>query len=216
MAPRHITYAGERSMIPDSPSTMLMQQLVDRIRAGDAAARNELVRGYQERLCRLARKMLKKFPHVRRWVDAEDVFQSAVLRLLRALETVRPDSTKSLFMLASTQMRRELIDLARHFYGPEGLGANYDSIVPGLRDGAAPPEPSDHAPGRDELEKWCRFHEAVERLPVEEREVVGLIYYHGWEQARVAELFQVSDRTVRRWWDSAMNRLRAELADAGP
>src|SRR5262249_14267085 len=144
------------------------------------------------------------------------VFQSAVLRLLRALETVRPDSIKALFNLAATQMRRELIDLARHYYGPEGLGANYESVVPGLPDSSAPPEPSDGAPGREELEKWCRFHEAVERLPVEEREVVGLIYYHGWEQAKVAELFKVSDRTVRRWWDSAMKHLRGVLAEAGP
>jgi RNA polymerase sigma factor (sigma-70 family) len=51
----------------------------------------------------------------------------------------------------------------------------------------------------------------VERLPVREREVVGLVFYHGWTQAQVAELFQVNERTVRRWWESAMVRLHRAM-----
>jgi RNA polymerase sigma factor (sigma-70 family) len=53
----------------------------------------------------------------------------------------------------------------------------------------------------------------VEKLAVQEREVVGLIYYHGWTQAQVAELFQVNVRTVRRWWESALVKLHRELND---
>src|SRR5262249_31686133 len=30
------------------------------------------------------------------------------------------------------------------------------------------------------LERWAAFHEAVETLPAEQREVVGLTFYHGW------------------------------------
>ena len=44
-----------------------------------------------------------------------------------------------------------------------------------------------------------------------EREVVGLVFYHGWTQAQVAELFQVDVRTVRRWWESALVKLHREL-----
>ena len=51
------------------------------------------------------------------------------------------------------------------------------------------------------------------RLPAQEREIVGLIYYHGWSQAQVAELFQVNVRTVRRWWESALVKLHRELMD---
>lgn len=200
-------------MEDNPPDTLMMHEWVNRIRAGDATARDELVRAFRDRLDRLARKMLRRYPHVKRWVDAEDVFQAAVLRLLRALETVRPASTRDFFALAATQMRRELIDLARHFYGPEGLGAHHDSVAPGLPSAAPAAEPRDAAPDREELDSWCRFHEAVEGLPVEEREVVGLVYYHGWTQAQVAELFHVTDRTVRRWWDSAMKRLRQELGE---
>ena len=67
-----------------------------------------------------------------------------------------------------------------------------------------------------ELEMWRRFHEAVERLPAEEREVVGLAFYHGWTHARIAELLQTSERTVRRHWQSAGLRLNEALGGRLP
>jgi RNA polymerase sigma factor (sigma-70 family) len=51
----------------------------------------------------------------------------------------------------------------------------------------------------------------VEHLPEDEREVVGLIFYHGWTQAEAAELLGVDARTVRRRWRSACLRLSEEL-----
>ena len=179
------------------------------MRAGDGAAGDELVRGVCDRLERLAHKMLKRFPHVRRWAETDDVLQSALLRLLRALQVVRPDSTRSFFGLAAEQMRRELLDLARRYNGPAGLGAHHASRQPGGATG----EPQAPKEEPDELEKWCAFHEEVARLPVEEREVVGLIFYHGWPQADVAKLFQVSIRTVQRRWESALVKLHRILRD---
>jgi RNA polymerase sigma-70 factor (ECF subfamily) len=184
------------------------------MRSGDAAAQDELLRRIGDRLERLARKMIKGFPQVRRWTETLDVVQNATLRLLRALEQVRPDSTRAFFGLAAEQIRRELLDLARHFRGPHGVGANHASQVL-LAEGNAVPEPVAPADPPDELDRWCAFHEAVEKLPVDEREVLGLVFYHGWTQAQVAELFQVSERTVRRWWESAMVRLHDSLRAAG-
>jgi DNA-directed RNA polymerase specialized sigma24 family protein len=42
------------------------------------------------------------------------------------------------------------------------------------------------------------------------------VFYHGWTQTQVAALFQVSDRTVRRWWRSACQRLSEELGGELP
>jgi RNA polymerase sigma factor (sigma-70 family) len=67
-----------------------------------------------------------------------------------------------------------------------------------------------------EFEKWCAFHQQVEQLPAEEREVVGLLFYHGWKQAQVAEFFGVSERTVRRWWESALRQLNQGLQEPRP
>jgi RNA polymerase sigma-70 factor (ECF subfamily) len=58
-----------------------------------------------ERLERLARKMLRGFPAVRRWEGTGDILQKASLRLLQALRKVRPDSTRQFFALAGKHMR---------------------------------------------------------------------------------------------------------------
>ena len=55
------------------------------------------------------------------------------------------------------------------------------------------------------------FHEAVEKLPTKEREVIGLTYYNGWTQAQIAELFQVDERTIRRYYQYACDELREQL-----
>ena len=55
----------------------------------------------------------------------------------------------------------------------------------------------------------------MEKLPTEEREVVGLMFYNGMSSTEAAELFQVSDCTIRRWWNSAMLKLHQYLQESG-
>jgi DNA-directed RNA polymerase specialized sigma24 family protein len=59
-----------------------------------------------------------------------------------------------------------------------------------------------------ELDRLAAFHEAVERLPAEQREAFGLIYYHGWPLADSADLLGVSVRTVQRWPADALEERR--------
>jgi RNA polymerase sigma factor (sigma-70 family) len=199
-------------MVDPAAQTTQMLRWLDRMRAGDVSARNDLIRGFQGRLELLARKMVGRDRRVGRWVDAEDVLQNALLRLLRALEAVQPDSTRAFFGLAAEQMRRELLDLARHYYGPEGEGANHESVGPRSDESRPVLDPPAPDSNMNDLERWERFHEEVERLPVREREVVGLVFYHGWTQVQVAEVFQVDVRTVRRWWEAALVKLHRELS----
>jgi RNA polymerase sigma-70 factor (ECF subfamily) len=197
-------------MTGPSQQTNQFRHWLERMRGGDLAARDELLRAYSGRLERLARKMLRGYPAVRRWVETGDVLQNSLLRLLRALGEVSPASEREFFSLAGEQMRRELLDLGRHFYGPQGQGANHASHAH-LPSGGEPPEPADRAEEASELERWRSFHEEVARLPAEEREVVGLVFYHGWTQAQVAELLGLSERTVRRRWEAALARLHGRL-----
>src|SRR5205807_20356 len=118
---------------------------------------------------------------------------------------------RAFFGRAAEHLRRELIDLARHFYGPHGLGRHCGGSL-GVQESQGPNrEPAAPADSAADLERWCAFHEGVERLPTEEREVVGLIFYHDWTQKEVAGLFQVDERTVRRRWQSAMRKLHRVL-----
>lgn len=192
--------------MPDpSPQTLELQGWLARLRAGDPAAPDELLRHISGRLQRLTRQMLRGHPAVRRWAQTDDVLQGALMRLLRAVRDVQPSSARDFFALATQQIRRELIDLARHYYGPHGLGAHYVTPGPeGLRPGPEPPDES-REPGR--LTEWCEFHQKIDQLPEEQREVVGLLFYQGLTQAEAAELLGVTVRTVQRRWHAALVQL---------
>lgn len=188
--------------------TTRLRELLGRLRAGDAAARDDLIRAARSRLDALAARMLGRFPGVRRWADADDVFQGAAVRLLRAVEVVPVANTRALLNLAAAQVRRELIDLARRFGGPRGVGANHDS--------AAAPDPAAPAADPAVLDRWAAFHAAAGGLPAELREVFGLRFYHDWTNDRVADLLGVDEKTVRRRWLRAVDALKAALGGDFP
>jgi RNA polymerase sigma-70 factor (ECF subfamily) len=202
-------------MAESIPQTTQLHKLLERMRGGDQSARDELVRRVCRRMEHLAHKMLRGYPNVARWVQTDDVLQSALMRLLRTLQQLQPDSMRSFYGLAAEHVRRELLDLARQLYGPQGMGAHHHSLGPDQdsRPGWEPTAASDSA---EELDRWRRFHEEVEKLPTELREVVSLVFYHGWTQAEVAELFQVTERTIRRRWQEALLALRAALSGQMP
>jgi RNA polymerase sigma factor (sigma-70 family) len=183
--------------------TVVMQNCLDRWRAGDKGAADDLLRKSGVRLEKLARRMARSFPNVRSVVEVEDVLQNSLMRLLRTLLTLRPTSTRDFFNLAAVHIRRELLDLARSYRNRHTVPL--DPSDSSAQSPAEPAAPDDAGP---ESDRWVRFHEAVELLPVEEREVVGLVFYHGWTQDKIAELFQVDERTIRRRWASACQRLR--------
>jgi RNA polymerase sigma factor (sigma-70 family) len=199
--------------MPADLDSVALGDLLARARAGDEAARSDLISRSQRRLEVLARKMLRGFPTVHRWEQTLDVLQSSMIRLIRALESVTPGTTREFFGLAAEQIRRELLDLARHYQGPHGHAHHYRSgVIEKNADGdkkaaEVPERPEDSA----ELDRWAAFHVAVEQLPTEEREVVMLSFYHGWTQAQIAELFGVDQRTIRRWWAAAGMKLQTAL-----
>jgi RNA polymerase sigma-70 factor (ECF subfamily) len=189
----------------NSPQTMTQQLLREAV-AGDEAAVEALLRHSGDRLTRLTRRMLGDFRRVKRWADTDDVLQNALLRLLSALRDVKPETPRDFLALAALQIRRELIDLARRFYGPEGIGANHDSAAAD----AQGPGPKDKADARQEpsaLAQWRELHQQIDALPDEEREVMGLLFYQGLSQGEAAEVLDVSLRTVQRRWHASLCKL---------
>jgi RNA polymerase sigma-70 factor (ECF subfamily) len=176
-----------------------VQVLIDRLREGDDSAREALLVRAFDRLRRLARKMLKGYPGVGRWEQTDDVLQNAVIRLDRALRSVAPPTAKDFFRLAALGIRRELLDLARRYGGPEGIGAHHSS-----QEGVELSETA-HDPGR--LAEWTEFHQQVEALPDSDREMFDLLWYQGMNQADAAAALGVCERTVSRRWLTARLRL---------
>lgn len=160
--------------------------------------------------------MLRGFPQVRRWEQTGDVVQNASLRLLRALEQIDLENPRHFLGLAATQIRRELIDLARHYQGPHGLGAQHASnVVDVNQDGSSakidPLDPNAESPS--ELAAWCELHTSIDALPDEEREVCVMMLYLGLTQREASELLGVSERTVRRRWQEIRLKIHELMRD---
>jgi RNA polymerase sigma-70 factor (ECF subfamily) len=172
--------------------------LINRGLNGDSTANDALLAHACERLLRLTRKMFHAYPSLRRWEQTDDVFQNSMLRLHDALAAKQVTSVRHFFNLAGVQIRRELIDLGRHHYGPQGAAKKHhtDHQPSDNQDGAL----YDQADEPEDLTSWSEFHAEVENLPEDEREVVNLLYYEGLSQSEAAQVLGLSLSTIKRRW----------------
>jgi RNA polymerase sigma factor (sigma-70 family) len=187
-------------------TTVHMQRCLQRLAVHDAAARSELLGYARRRLGLLADRMFSRFPMLHFREDADDLCQEAMFRLWQSLEQVGPTTVAGFMGLAALQMRRALRDLARREFGRNqgsprsaaaraAISATSRSVLASATDdpGLAP----------DELACWSEFHAAADRLAEPERTAFDLLYYHELPYAEAAELMNVSERQVRRYWQSA-------------
>ncbi|HZZ26980.1 MAG TPA: sigma-70 family RNA polymerase sigma factor [Pirellulales bacterium] len=196
-----------------------LQQCLDRLRQGDAAARNQLLEFASERFNMLARRMLNQFNRLRTFEQTGDVMQSAMLRLWLALKDVHPTTVREFHGLAATEIRRVLLDLSRKYFGrakfmtsrgeritklPENSPAHVKAPI----DEIAQSVPHGGVDGPERLADWLELHQFVESLPDDERELVNLLFFLELSQQEVARLLSVDESTVKRRW----RRLREELA----
>jgi RNA polymerase sigma-70 factor (ECF subfamily) len=155
----------------------------------------------------LTRKVKRSFGRVQRWEQTEDVFQRATMRLYQSLEKVTPNDSRHFYRLAALQIRRELIDLTRHYSGPQGMGGNHATQMVGSSSDSPLPhgayDAADQTGGPSQMNQWSEFHQAIETLPDEQREVTELLFYHELEQSEAADVMGVSVRTIKRYWRDA-------------
>lgn len=214
----HIFVVPATNMTCSARDSVELQSLLNRAADGDDQVYAILIAEATERLRKLTRRMLRNYPALRRWEETDDVFQNAVMRLHRSLSEVRPESVRAFFGLAATQVRRTLIDLVRHHFGPHGQATHHDSdqrtgtTNSGFRLAQHQSESAEPAT----LDAWARFHEAVEQLPDEERSVFEMIWYAGMEQTHVAAVVGLSLSTVQRRWYRARFLLQQSMSGEWP
>jgi RNA polymerase sigma factor (sigma-70 family) len=188
--------------------TSQLQQLLDRMRNGEGAARTELLALAYERLRLLARKMFREdFPRLGNLHETDSILHEAVLRLSRAMQDVPPPSVYDFLTFSAAQIRRVLLDMARsqdrRNRKINELSDRSDSSMaehPGLAEMSGDPS---------HLAQWSEFHQKVRELPDEEREVVDLYWYQGLTQAETARVLGVHEKAVSRRW----LRARLKLSD---
>ena len=198
-------------------STVVVQRLLDLLRAGDKEASRQLLDVTMERLQILSRKLLTDIPGVERWEELDDLVQNSSLRLWKTLEKRHPPTPLDYYRLAAFIIRRELIDLSRHYFGPHGLAANHAKSWIQSSQGAASLVElmgnSTYDPVN--LSSWTEFHEYVENLSDDERTLFDLLWYQGMTLDEAAESIGSSERTVRRRWRSARVNLSKILLSRG-
>ena len=187
--------------------------------AARLAARDALVAAAVDHMRSVAHRMAHGFPQVRRWDETDDVVQGASLRLTRALDAVTPHDGRHFLNLIATQVRRELIDLARRYAGVESFAQYHETNlrhVDGLEvfrsDTAEDPVNSD----AESVNSWTRFHEEADALDDEDRELFNLVWYLGLSQEQAANTLGCSVRTIARRWDGVKQRLVVRLKGQAP
>jgi RNA polymerase sigma-70 factor (ECF subfamily) len=184
-------------------------ELLEFIHAGNHLAVNDLMEHCADRLRELAHHQMSRFPAVKRWEGSDDLMQQAAIRLLHSLQQVRPATAPQLFALASEMMRRQLIDLYRHYYGPEGMARHHASASGSSPDGASPTVDDPH-----DLAELTELHEHAGRLPEELRAVFDLRWYQGLSVEQSASVLGVSTPTIKRRWREARIALQERFKGA--
>jgi RNA polymerase sigma factor (sigma-70 family) len=183
------------------------------------AGRDGLVTVAIEHMRVVAHRMVRGFPQVRRWDETDDIVQGAALRLSRSLDSVVPTDTRHLLALVATQVRRELIDLARRYCGAESFAHHHETNAVRLdgeqvfrSDAAIDPVGDD----TDAINSWTRLHDAASALADDDRELFDLVWYLGLSQEQAAQTLGCSVRTVARRWDVLKRHLVRRLEGQAP
>ena len=205
LARENVASAARSAQLDASLERQLNDGITSFAEASAAAhrLREDLISHAADRIEVLSRKMLRRSSIVvRSNVQTGDVFVGAAMRLMRALRHVSPVDPRAFFGLVGLQIRRELVDLARHFR-KDAQSYSFDE----------PEHERQRVDNPRNLECWTRFHDAVGRLPPEQREVVDLHWYQGLGQEEIAALLNVDKSTVKRRWRAAREWLAKELQD---
>src|SRR5947199_3071923 len=154
----------------EEQTTAVVQRYLDEL-AGDSPA-GPVVRALLDRAVRRLHQLCATLLH-RDYprltyppanLHSDEMLGAVVERLLKALREARPKDVRQFLALAGQHTRWELMDLARRLDAQTPVGELQDALVPA-------PE-STHSELSGDAR---RMLEAIEHLPVEEREVFSLV-----------------------------------------
>ena len=167
--------------------------LVERVRAGDVGAFDQLVQRHMKRAFAVAYRLLGHRE------DAEDLVQDAFIQALDKIDTFeagRPFAPWFFRILTNRGLNaRQSRALRTMSELPEEVAS-----------GAGSPEQD-----AERADLASRLREAVGKLPERQQLIVQLFEIDGWTSAEIAATLGISDGTVRWHVHEARRALRAEL-----
>ena len=171
-------------------------RLVERIRAGDARAFDEIVARHKRAVYSMARRLLDSHE------DADEAAQVTFVRAWQALGGFRGESSLRTWLVRIVlNVSKSLRAKARPLDGLEGQEQRAD-----------PRAGSDDLLQRNEAR--ARVRNAVDRLPPRQREVVMLKVFSEMTHREVAEILGLSEGAVKAHLHQAVSNLRRRMAGA--
>jgi RNA polymerase sigma factor (TIGR02999 family) len=176
-------------------------ELLSRMQAGDAGARDALFQAAYQELRKLARSRLRDGAR-NTVLETTSLVHESYLRFVRAGE-LRFDDRRAFFGYAARVMRSVIVDSVRERMA-ERRGGDVLQLTLST-------ELAENLDGGEQ--NILQVHEALEVLAkVNERlaQVVEMRYFGGYNESEIAETLGVTERTVQRDWEKA----RLILAEA--
>jgi RNA polymerase sigma factor (TIGR02999 family) len=179
-----------------------LTELIEKVAAGDLAARDELFAAAYSELRKLARSRLRDGGR-NTYLDTTALVHESYLRFLSAGK-LRAENRRAFFGYASKIMRSVIVDSVRERQA-QRRGGDVTELTMDTQISVELPT------GEAEV---LRVHEALLELEQAEprlAQVVEMRYFGGYSELEIAEVLRVTERTVRRDWDKARLLLMSAL-----
>ena len=194
-------------------------RLLERARAGDQAAVNELFTRHRARLRRMVELRLDRRLQAR--IDASDVIQEAYVEVVRRLDEYLRDPAYPLFLWLRLIVGERLLKVHRHHLGTQmrdaGLEVSiYRGPLPAASSAALAAQLLDrHTSPTQALlraERILRLQEALNTLEPMDREVLSLRHFEEMTLAETALALEIQESAAAKRYIRALKRLKAVLA----
>ena len=179
-----------------------LTELIQDVAAGDLAARDRLFAAAYSELRKLARSRLRDGGR-NTYLETTALVHESYLRFLKVGE-LRIEDRSAFFAYSSKVMRSVIVDAVRERQA-QRRGGDLSELT--LDTQAAAELPSGEA-------EVLHVHEALltlERVEPRLAHVVEMRYFGGYSELEIAEVLEVTERTVRRDWDKARLLLMSAL-----
>jgi RNA polymerase sigma factor (TIGR02999 family) len=181
---------------------------LERLRAGDERALDELVARLYSELRAVARGLLRG-ERPGRTLATTALVHEAYLRLLGS-HALAPRDRGAFLAAAAVTMRRILVDAARRRLAAKRGGESPRVDLDEIADAVAAPAAD------EELLRVDAALAELERAAPRARQIVELRFFVGASLAETAEALSLSTKTVQRDWLAARAWLRARIAGESP
>jgi RNA polymerase sigma-70 factor (ECF subfamily) len=205
-------------LLMDDSSTEI-HHLLERARAGDETARNEIFSRYRRRLRRMVEVRLDTRLQAR--VDASDVVQEAYLDVVTRLDEYLRDPKLPLFLWLRLVVGERLLKVHRQHIGTQMRDA---SLEISLYQGALPVASSaalaaqllgKHTSPTQAVvraERILRLQEALNSLDPMDREILSLRHFEELTAAEAGQVLGIEKAAAAKRYIRALKRLKEILA----